>query len=60
MLVLARKVDEVVRIGDDVKITVVRIDRETARIGIEAPGTLKILREEHQQKQCKRKNYLML
>lgn len=46
MLVLCRKVGEQVRIGHDVRITVVKLDRNTVRIGIEAPDGLTIVRQE--------------
>ncbi len=46
MLVLSRKRDDSIRIGDDVRITIVKIERNCVRIGIEAPGSTTILREE--------------
>ena len=46
MLVLTRKVDEVVRIGDDVLIKVVLIENNSVRIGIEAPPDISIRRDE--------------
>lgn len=46
MLVLSRKPDERILIGDDVKITVIRIGPNSVRIGIDAPKHLTILREE--------------
>jgi carbon storage regulator len=46
MLVLSRKRDDVILIGDDVRITVVKIDRNSVRLGIEAPGSTSILRQE--------------
>jgi len=46
MLVLSRKPGEEIRIGDHIKVTVVRIGPNIVRIGIEAPGDIKIIREE--------------
>ncbi len=46
MLVLSRKPGEVIRVGDDVSITIVRIGPNTVRIGIEAPKSMNIVREE--------------
>jgi carbon storage regulator len=48
MLVLSRKPLDSVLIGDNVRITVVRIDRNQVRLGIEAPPNISILREELQ------------
>jgi carbon storage regulator len=46
MLVLSRKVNEKIMIGDDVVVTVVKIDRNQVRIGISAPGHVPVYREE--------------
>ena len=46
MLVLSRKVNERILIGDDVVITVVDVQGQKIRIGIEAPKALPIVREE--------------
>ncbi len=46
MLVLSRKTGERILIGDDVAITVVRIGPNSVRVGIEAPRTTNIVREE--------------
>jgi carbon storage regulator len=46
MLVLTRKVGEQIRIGADVVVTLVRIQGEKVRIGIEAPRDVVIHREE--------------
>lgn len=46
MLVLSRKVGEVIDIGPDIKIRVVRIGPNTVRLGIEAPRHIDVHREE--------------
>ena len=46
MLVLSRKAGETVRIGNDVRVTVLRIGPSSVRVGIEAPSYLGIVREE--------------
>ena len=46
MLVLTRKLGQRLKFGDDVYVTVVRIDKHTVRIGVEAPKDLVIQREE--------------
>ena len=46
MLVLTRKLHEVIRIGEDIEITVVRLTGNIVRIGIEAPTDVKVLRGE--------------
>jgi carbon storage regulator len=46
MLVLSRKLGEKIVIGENVVITVVKIDRNQIRIGIEAPQNIQVYREE--------------
>ena len=46
MLVLSRKLGERFQIGPDVCVTVVKLDRNVVRIGIEAPSGLEVYREE--------------
>lgn len=46
MLVLSRKLNEKIKIGEDIEITIVAISGDSVRIGINAPRDLKILRNE--------------
>ena len=46
MLVLSRKKDEVIRIGDDIKLMVIEIRGEKVRIGIQAPKDVPVHRQE--------------
>jgi carbon storage regulator len=46
MLVLTRKIGERITIGEDVVLTVVHIDNNRVRLGIEAPRSVPIWRSE--------------
>ena len=46
MLVLSRKKDEKIIIGDNIKITVVEIRGDKIRLGIEAPKEISVHRNE--------------
>lgn len=46
MLVLTRRVSEEIIIGEDVKVIVVRIDKDRVRLGITAPKSCNIVRKE--------------
>ena len=46
MLVLSRKKDEKIRIGENIVITIVEVRGSIVRIGIEAPKEIKVLRGE--------------
>ena len=46
MLILTRRVGEVLRIGDDISITVLSVKGNQVRIGIDAPSDLSVHREE--------------
>ena len=39
MLILTRKLDEAILIGDDIRITIVEIQGDKVKLGIEAPGS---------------------
>jgi len=46
MLVLTRKKDQSIMIGDDIEIKVVAVDGDQVKIGIEAPRHIDVHREE--------------
>lgn len=46
MLVLSRKENETIKIGDDIEIRILEVKGDTVRIGIEAPKSVDILRGE--------------
>jgi len=46
MLVLSRRVNEVVCIGDDIRVMVVEVRGDKVRLGIAAPRTVLVDREE--------------
>jgi len=46
MLVLTRKAQEQIQIGDGITVTVIKVKGNTVRIGIDAPSDVKIIRGE--------------
>lgn len=46
MLVLTRKLQEQIVIGDNIKVTVLRVKGNTVRLGIEAPRQVRVVRAE--------------
>lgn len=46
MLVLSRQKDESIFIGDDIVITIVDVRGDKVRLGIQAPGSVPVHREE--------------
>lgn len=46
MLVLSRKLGEVIRIAEEIEVVVVEIRGKTVRLGIEAPRKICVLRSE--------------
>jgi len=46
MLILTRKKDEAIRIGEDIRIVLVQVKGGQVRIGIECPAETRVLREE--------------
>ncbi len=46
MLILTRKKDEAIRVGEDIRIVLVQIKGGQVRLGIECPSNVRVLREE--------------
>jgi carbon storage regulator len=46
MLILSRKTNEQIRIGDQITVTIVRVRGQAVRVGIEAPREMRVLRTE--------------
>lgn len=46
MLVLTRKLNEKIRVGDDIIVTIIQIDKGSVKIGFEAPENVPIYRDE--------------
>jgi len=46
MLVLTRKVGERIQLGDNITVTLVKINGSVVRIGIDAPPEMVVVREE--------------
>ncbi len=46
MLILTRKKGETLRIGDEIKIQIIEVQGRQIKIGIEAPQSIVVMREE--------------
>lgn len=46
MLILSRKLDETVYVGEDIVIKIVKIKGNVVGLGIEAPANVKVMRSE--------------
>jgi len=46
MLILARKIDEKIKIGNDITITIISVQGDQVKIGVEAPKNVKVFRQE--------------
>jgi carbon storage regulator len=56
MLVLSRKLNESIVIGEKVRITVVKLTQNVVRLGIEAPADISVHRQEIQNEIDRQKN----
>ncbi len=46
MLVLSRRENERIRLGDTIELTVIRVSGDRVRLGITAPASLRVVRSE--------------
>ncbi|MDR0312481.1 MAG: carbon storage regulator CsrA [Treponema sp.] len=46
MLILSRKVNEKIMIGDDVSVSIIEIRGDQVRLGVDAPKSVKVYRQE--------------
>jgi carbon storage regulator len=46
MLILSRKVNEKIMIGDDISVSIIEVRGDQVRLGVEAPKTVKVFRQE--------------
>lgn len=46
MLILSRKIDQKIRIGDDITLTIIEVRGDQVKIGVEAPKNVKVFRQE--------------
>jgi carbon storage regulator len=46
MLILSRKVNEKIMIGDDISISVIEVRGDQVRLGVDAPRSVKVFRQE--------------
>lgn len=46
MLILSRKMNEKIMIGNDISVSIIEIRGDQVKIGVEAPRTVKVFREE--------------
>lgn len=46
MLILSRKIDEKINIGEEITLTIIEIRGDQVKIGVEAPKSVKVFRQE--------------
>jgi len=46
MLILSRKVNEKIMIGDDISVSIIEIRGDQVRVGVDAPKKVKVFRQE--------------
>ena len=46
MLILSRKINEKIMIGDDISVSIIEIRGDQVRLGVDAPKSVKVFRQE--------------
>ena len=46
MLILSRKINEKIKIGNDITVTLIGVSGDQVKIGVEAPKNVKVFRQE--------------
>ncbi|MDR0451250.1 MAG: carbon storage regulator CsrA [Treponema sp.] len=46
MLILSRKVNEKIMIGEDISVSIIEVRGDQVRLGVDAPKTVKVFRQE--------------
>lgn len=46
MLILSRKINEKIKIGTDITVTLIGVSGDQVKIGVEAPKSIKVFRQE--------------
>jgi carbon storage regulator len=46
MLILSRKINEKIMIGDDISISIIEVRGDQVRLGVDAPRSVKVFRQE--------------
>lgn len=46
MLILTRKTEQQIKIGEDITLTIIEVKGDQVRIGVEAPKSVKVFRQE--------------
>ena len=46
MLILSRKMDQKIKIGEEITVTIIEIRGDQVKIGVEAPKNVKVFRHE--------------
>jgi len=46
MLILSRKINEKIMIGDDISVSIIEIRGDQVRLGVDAPKSIKVYRQE--------------